>query len=41
MKTVYYRYELWEDYANGMFHTKNDGKNEERKNKGLYVICVE
>lgn len=35
MKAVYYRYELWEDYQNGMFHTKNDGKQEERKNKSL------
>ena len=25
MKQVFYRYELWEDYQNGMFENKNDG----------------
>jgi ATP-dependent Zn protease len=24
MKQVFYRYELWEDYQNGMFHTKKE-----------------
>lgn len=38
MKTVYYRYELWEDYINGMFHTKNDGKEKERKNKAIKMF---
>lgn len=35
MKTIYYRYELWEDYQNGMFHKKEDGKFEERKQKAI------
>ena len=35
MKPIYYRYELWEDYQNGMFHKKQDNKEEERKQKAV------
>lgn len=38
MKTVYYRYELWEDYQNGMYHTKNNGQEEIRKEQGLKMF---
>jgi len=38
MKPKYYRYELWEDYQNGMYHTKNDGKQELRKEKALSLF---
>lgn len=38
MKTIYYRYELWEDYQNGMYHTKNDGNEEIRKEQALLMF---
>lgn len=38
MKTVYYRYELWEDYKNGMYHTKNDGNEEIRKEQAIKMF---
>ena len=38
MKPVYYRYELWEDYQNGMFHTKNDGNEIIRQEQALIMF---
>lgn len=38
MKTKYYRYELWEDYKNGMYHTKNDGNEQVRKEQALIMF---
>lgn len=38
MKAKYYRYELWEDFKNGMYHTKNDGKEKERKEKAILLF---
>lgn len=38
MKTIYYRYELWEDYKNGMYHTKTDGNEEIRKEQALILF---
>ena len=38
MKPIYYRYELWEDYQNGMFHTKNDGNEEIRKEQAIIMF---
>ena len=38
MKPIYYRYELWEDYQNGMFHTKNDGNEQIRKEQALIMF---
>ena len=46
MKQRYYRYELWEDYHNGMWHPKDDGKERERIDKAIQMfrspeLCME
>lgn len=38
MKPKYYRYELWEDYKNGMYHTKIDGNEKIRKEQALILF---
>lgn len=38
MKPKYYRYELWEDFKNGLYHTKNDGNEKIRKEQAIIMF---
>lgn len=38
MKQVFYRYELWEDYQNGMYRNRNDGEQEMRIEQAVFLF---
>ena len=38
MKQVFYRYDLWEDYQNGMYANKNDGLEEIRIEQAVQLF---
>lgn len=38
MKPKYYRYELWEDYQNGMYRTAKDGNEQKRISEAVILF---